>query len=70
MYKTFLHVGYYSCRSEKRLFVKIISGQSLPFVSGEKNDIVDPYVSIEVHGHPEDEGKKKTRYVSNNGKNS
>ncbi|KAK2721582.1 hypothetical protein QYM36_003766, partial [Artemia franciscana] len=55
--------------SEKRLFVKIISGQSLPFVSGEKNDIVDPYVSIEVHGHPEDEGKKKTRYVSNNGFN-
>uniref|UniRef100_A0AC35U528 Phosphoinositide phospholipase C n=1 Tax=Rhabditophanes sp. KR3021 TaxID=114890 RepID=A0AC35U528_9BILA len=50
------------------MHVVIISGQYLPKVE-PGNDIVDPYVSIEIHGLLQDKSKQKTRAIKNNGFN-
>lgn len=47
--------------------VRIISGQNLPKVQGKPDGVVDPYVSLEVWGHPLDFFKFKTDNVDNNG---
>jgi len=49
--------------------VRIISGQNLPKVQGKPDGVVDPYVSLEVWGHPLDFFKFKTDNVDNNGLN-
>ncbi|CEF61442.1 C2 domain and Phospholipase C,phosphatidylinositol-specific, X domain and Phosphoinositide phospholipase C family and Phospholipase C, phosphatidylinositol-specific, Y domain and EF-hand domain and EF-hand domain pair and Pleckstrin homology-like domain and Phospholipase C,phosphoinositol-specific, EF-hand-like domain and PLC-like phosphodiesterase, TIM beta/alpha-barrel domain-containing protein [Strongyloides ratti] len=48
--------------------VVIISGQYLPKVE-PGNDIVDPYVSIEIYGIQQDKCKQKTKTIKNNGFN-
>ncbi|XP_022251408.1 1-phosphatidylinositol 4,5-bisphosphate phosphodiesterase eta-2-like isoform X1 [Limulus polyphemus] len=55
-------------RYKKTLTVMVISGQHIP-KPGEATvgEIVDPYVSIKVCGHPVDSNKKKTSVVKNNG---
>uniref|UniRef100_A0A8C0G1E2 Phosphoinositide phospholipase C n=1 Tax=Chelonoidis abingdonii TaxID=106734 RepID=A0A8C0G1E2_CHEAB len=47
----------------------IISGQQLPKVNKSKNSIVDPRVTVEVHGVQRDNGKKQTKVIENNGFN-
>jgi C2 domain len=47
--------------------IRVISGQNLPKVPQEESDIVDPYVTLKVYGHPQDQFKYKTKSVSNNG---
>lgn len=49
------------------LKIKIISAQNLPKTENDKKDIVDPYVSIKVVGHPADKFSYKTKVVPNNG---
>jgi len=53
-----------------RLKIQIISGQHLP-KPGQKREgeIVDPYVEVEVYGHPTDSQKQKTKFIKNNGFN-
>uniref|UniRef100_A0A8C0GBJ0 Phosphoinositide phospholipase C n=1 Tax=Chelonoidis abingdonii TaxID=106734 RepID=A0A8C0GBJ0_CHEAB len=53
----------------KKLQMKIISGQQLPKVNKSKNSIVDPRVTVEVHGVQRDNGKKQTKVIENNGFN-
>ncbi|KAM9165809.1 1-phosphatidylinositol 4,5-bisphosphate phosphodiesterase delta-1 [Pangshura tecta] len=53
----------------KKLQIKIISGQQLPKVNKSKNSIVDPRVTVEVHGVQRDNGKKQTKVIENNGFN-
>ncbi|GBO38331.1 hypothetical protein AVEN_75399-1, partial [Araneus ventricosus] len=49
--------------------IKIISAQFLPKPNkAEDGEVVDPYVSVKVYGHPLDAQKKKTKFISNNGK--
>uniref|UniRef100_A0A8C3T2N9 Phosphoinositide phospholipase C n=1 Tax=Chelydra serpentina TaxID=8475 RepID=A0A8C3T2N9_CHESE len=47
----------------------IISGQQLPKVNKSKNSIVDPRVTVEIHGVQRDNGKKQTKVIENNGFN-
>uniref|UniRef100_A0A8C0G272 Phosphoinositide phospholipase C n=1 Tax=Chelonoidis abingdonii TaxID=106734 RepID=A0A8C0G272_CHEAB len=49
--------------------LQIISGQQLPKVNKSKNSIVDPRVTVEVHGVQRDNGKKQTKVIENNGFN-
>ncbi|XP_055935815.1 1-phosphatidylinositol 4,5-bisphosphate phosphodiesterase zeta-1-like isoform X4 [Argiope bruennichi] len=50
--------------------IKIISAQFLPKPNrAEDGEVVDPYVSVKVYGHPLDAQKKKTKFISNNGFN-
>ncbi|XP_005297184.2 1-phosphatidylinositol 4,5-bisphosphate phosphodiesterase delta-1 isoform X1 [Chrysemys picta bellii] len=53
----------------KKLQIKIISGQQLPKVNKSKNSIVDPRVTVEIHGVQRDNGKKQTKVIENNGFN-
>ncbi|KAH0627635.1 hypothetical protein JD844_003649 [Phrynosoma platyrhinos] len=53
--------------TQKKLQVKIISGQQLPKVNKSKNSIVDPRVIVEIHGVQRDNDKKQTRVIDNNG---
>ncbi|XP_057378966.1 1-phosphatidylinositol 4,5-bisphosphate phosphodiesterase delta-4-like isoform X2 [Daphnia carinata] len=46
--------------------LQIITGQNLP--KTEKN-VIDPYVTIQIMGHPADQYKFKTKRVENNGFN-
>ncbi|OXB72664.1 UNVERIFIED_CONTAM: hypothetical protein H355_007679 [Colinus virginianus] len=55
--------------TKKKLLLKIISGQQLPKVNRSKNSIVDPRVTIEIHGVQQDNNKKQTRVIENNGFN-
>uniref|UniRef100_A0A0R3RZF7 Phosphoinositide phospholipase C n=1 Tax=Elaeophora elaphi TaxID=1147741 RepID=A0A0R3RZF7_9BILA len=48
------------------LLVGIISGQYLPMTS-QANDVIDPYVTVEVFGIPADSRKFRTKTVRNNG---
>ncbi|KAF8766365.1 1-phosphatidylinositol 4 like protein [Argiope bruennichi] len=49
---------------------QIISAQFLPKPNrAEDGEVVDPYVSVKVYGHPLDAQKKKTKFISNNGFN-
>ncbi|XP_076339301.1 1-phosphatidylinositol 4,5-bisphosphate phosphodiesterase delta-4-like isoform X2 [Tachypleus tridentatus] len=53
---------------KKTFTVMVINGQHIP-KPGETatGEIVDPYVSIKIYGHPVDSNKKKTSVVKNNG---
>ncbi|XP_006890656.1 PREDICTED: 1-phosphatidylinositol 4,5-bisphosphate phosphodiesterase delta-1 isoform X2 [Elephantulus edwardii] len=55
--------------TEKRLTVRVISGQQLPKVNKSKNSIVDPKVIVEIHGVAQDAGSQQTGVVTNNGFN-
>uniref|UniRef100_A0A8C6ZKM6 Phosphoinositide phospholipase C n=1 Tax=Nothoprocta perdicaria TaxID=30464 RepID=A0A8C6ZKM6_NOTPE len=55
--------------TRKKLLLKIISGQQLPKVNKSKNSIVDPKVTVEIHGIQQDNNKKQTKVIENNGFN-
>ncbi|KAF2983629.1 hypothetical protein EK904_005557 [Melospiza melodia maxima] len=55
--------------TKKKLLLRIISGQQLPKVNKSKNSIVDPKVTIEIHGVQQDNNKKQTKVIENNGFN-
>ncbi|XP_075403160.1 1-phosphatidylinositol 4,5-bisphosphate phosphodiesterase delta-1 isoform X1 [Tenrec ecaudatus] len=55
--------------TQKRLRVRVISGQQLPKVNKNKNSIVDPKVIVEVHGVARDTATHQTAVVTNNGFN-
>lgn len=52
-----------------KLHIRVISGQNLPSDGGANNDIVDPYVILEVDGLRGENNRKRTKTVSNNGLN-
>uniref|UniRef100_A0AAV2M8A4 Phosphoinositide phospholipase C n=1 Tax=Knipowitschia caucasica TaxID=637954 RepID=A0AAV2M8A4_KNICA len=56
-----------------QLILKIISGQQLPkpkdSMLGDRGEIIDPYVEVEIIGLPMDCEKKQTRVVDDNGFN-
>ncbi|CAG9538798.1 unnamed protein product [Cercopithifilaria johnstoni] len=49
------------------MLVGVISGQYLP--TSQKNDVIDPYVTVEVFGIPADSRKFRTKTIRNNGFN-
>jgi phosphatidylinositol phospholipase C delta len=51
------------------LHVAVICGQYLPKANPQGNDIVDPYVTLELYGIPADLSKSRTRAIKNNGFN-
>uniref|UniRef100_A0A452TI87 Phosphoinositide phospholipase C n=1 Tax=Ursus maritimus TaxID=29073 RepID=A0A452TI87_URSMA len=53
--------------TRKRLSVRVISGQQLPKVNKNKNSIVDPKVTVEIHGVGRDVASRQTAVVTNNG---
>ncbi|XP_076985919.1 1-phosphatidylinositol 4,5-bisphosphate phosphodiesterase delta-1 isoform X2 [Tamandua tetradactyla] len=55
--------------ARKRLNVRVISGQQLPKVNKNKNSIVDPTVTVEIHGVARDVASRQTAVVTNNGFN-
>ncbi|XP_058516986.1 1-phosphatidylinositol 4,5-bisphosphate phosphodiesterase eta-2 [Ochotona princeps] len=60
-------------RLKKQLALRIISGQQLPkprdSVLGDRGEIIDPFVEVEVIGLPVDCNKEQTRVVDDNGFN-
>nr|XP_058921450.1 1-phosphatidylinositol 4,5-bisphosphate phosphodiesterase eta-2 [Kogia breviceps] len=58
---------------KKQLVLRIISGQQLPkprdSMLGDRGEIIDPFVEVEVIGLPVDCNKEQTRVVDNNGFN-
>ncbi|NWS38276.1 PLCH1 phosphodiesterase, partial [Probosciger aterrimus] len=58
---------------KKQLILKIISGQQLPkppdSVLGDRGEIIDPFVEVEIIGLPVDCCKDQTRVVDDNGFN-
>ncbi|KAJ8332221.1 hypothetical protein SKAU_G00428290 [Synaphobranchus kaupii] len=58
---------------KKQLLLKIISGQQLPkppdSMLGDRGEIIDPFVEVEVIGLPVDCCKEQTRVVDDNGFN-
>ncbi|VDK89606.1 unnamed protein product [Litomosoides sigmodontis] len=50
------------------MLVGVISGQYLPKIS-QANDVIDPYVTVEVFGIPADSRKCRTKTIRNNGFN-
>uniref|UniRef100_A0A8C4YWW9 Phosphoinositide phospholipase C n=1 Tax=Gadus morhua TaxID=8049 RepID=A0A8C4YWW9_GADMO len=58
---------------KKQLVLKIISGQQLPkpkdSMLGDRGEIIDPFVEVEVIGLPADCCKEQTRVVDDNGFN-
>lgn len=48
-------------------FPQVISGQQLPKVNKNKNSIVDPKVTVEIHGVGRDVASRQTAVVTNNG---
>nr|XP_006123543.1 1-phosphatidylinositol 4,5-bisphosphate phosphodiesterase eta-1 isoform X1 [Pelodiscus sinensis]XP_014429301.1 1-phosphatidylinositol 4,5-bisphosphate phosphodiesterase eta-1 isoform X1 [Pelodiscus sinensis]XP_025040650.1 1-phosphatidylinositol 4,5-bisphosphate phosphodiesterase eta-1 isoform X1 [Pelodiscus sinensis]XP_025040651.1 1-phosphatidylinositol 4,5-bisphosphate phosphodiesterase eta-1 isoform X1 [Pelodiscus sinensis] len=58
---------------KKQLILKVISGQQLPkppdSVLGDRGEIIDPFVEVEVIGLPVDCCKDQTRVVDDNGFN-
>ncbi|XP_072264101.1 1-phosphatidylinositol 4,5-bisphosphate phosphodiesterase eta-1 isoform X3 [Pyxicephalus adspersus] len=58
---------------KKQLILKVISGQQLPkppdSMLGDRGEIIDPYVEIEMIGLPVDCCKEQTRVVDDNGFN-
>ncbi|XP_015420348.1 PREDICTED: 1-phosphatidylinositol 4,5-bisphosphate phosphodiesterase delta-1 [Myotis davidii] len=55
--------------TRKRLSIRVITGQQLPKVNKSKNSIVDPKVTVEVHGVGRDVPSRQTAVVTNNGFN-
>ncbi|XP_069753009.1 1-phosphatidylinositol 4,5-bisphosphate phosphodiesterase eta-1 [Narcine bancroftii] len=60
-------------RPKKQLTLKIISGQQLPkpphSTIGDRSEIIDPFVEVEIIGLPIDCCKEQTRVVDDNGFN-
>ncbi|XP_051508487.1 1-phosphatidylinositol 4,5-bisphosphate phosphodiesterase eta-2-like [Myxocyprinus asiaticus] len=60
-------------RLKKQLILKIISGQQLPkpkdSMLGDRGEIIDPFVEVEIIGLPVDCCKEQTRVVDDNGFN-
>ncbi|XP_057182829.1 1-phosphatidylinositol 4,5-bisphosphate phosphodiesterase eta-2a isoform X7 [Triplophysa rosa] len=60
-------------RLKKQLVLKIISGQQLPkpkdSMLGDRGEIIDPFVEVEIIGLPVDCCKAQTRVVDDNGFN-
>ncbi|XP_041946152.1 1-phosphatidylinositol 4,5-bisphosphate phosphodiesterase eta-2 [Alosa sapidissima] len=60
-------------RKKKQLMLKIISGQQLPkpkdSMLGDRGEIIDPFVEVEIIGLPVDCQKTQTRVVDDNGFN-
>ncbi|XP_037684656.1 1-phosphatidylinositol 4,5-bisphosphate phosphodiesterase eta-2-like [Choloepus didactylus] len=58
---------------KKQLVIRIISGQQLPkprdSVLGDRGEIIDPFVEVEVIGLPVDCNREQTRVVDDNGFN-
>uniref|UniRef100_A0A8C0G1V6 Phosphoinositide phospholipase C n=1 Tax=Chelonoidis abingdonii TaxID=106734 RepID=A0A8C0G1V6_CHEAB len=58
---------------KKQLILKVISGQQLPkppdSVLGDRGEIIDPFVEVEIIGLPVDCCKDQTRVVDDNGFN-
>ncbi|XP_077445391.1 1-phosphatidylinositol 4,5-bisphosphate phosphodiesterase eta-2a [Stigmatopora argus] len=58
---------------KKQLVLKIISGQQLPkpkdSMMGDRGEIIDPFVEVEIIGLPVDCAKEQTRVVDDNGFN-
>nr|XP_055029923.1 1-phosphatidylinositol 4,5-bisphosphate phosphodiesterase eta-1 isoform X1 [Misgurnus anguillicaudatus] len=58
---------------KKQLVIKIISGQQLPkppdSMLGDRGEIIDPFVEVEIIGIPADCCKEQTRVVDDNGFN-
>uniref|UniRef100_H3A3M2 Phosphoinositide phospholipase C n=1 Tax=Latimeria chalumnae TaxID=7897 RepID=H3A3M2_LATCH len=58
---------------KKQLILKIISGQQLPkppdSMFGDRGEIIDPFVEVEIIGLPVDCCKEQTRVVDDNGFN-
>ncbi|XP_061583343.1 1-phosphatidylinositol 4,5-bisphosphate phosphodiesterase eta-2 [Cololabis saira] len=56
-----------------QLVLKIISGQQLPkpkdSMFGDRGEIIDPFVEVEIIGLPVDSSKQQTRVVDDNGFN-
>ncbi|XP_030667985.1 1-phosphatidylinositol 4,5-bisphosphate phosphodiesterase delta-1 isoform X3 [Nomascus leucogenys] len=55
--------------ARKRLNIRVISGQQLPKVNKNKNSIVDPKVTVEIHGVSRDMASRQTAVITNNGFN-
>ncbi|KAM9187329.1 1-phosphatidylinositol 4,5-bisphosphate phosphodiesterase delta-1 isoform 1-T1 [Dugong dugon] len=55
--------------TQKQLNVRVISGQQLPKVNKNKNSIVDPRVTVEIHGVARDVASRQTAVITNNGFN-
>ncbi|XP_032126273.1 1-phosphatidylinositol 4,5-bisphosphate phosphodiesterase delta-1 isoform X3 [Sapajus apella] len=55
--------------ARKRLNIRVISGQQLPKVNKNKNSIVDPKVTVEIHGVSRDVASRQTAVITNNGFN-
>ncbi|KAJ8259690.1 hypothetical protein GJAV_G00172310 [Gymnothorax javanicus] len=66
-----LLVGSMQDQPRKQLVLKIISGQQLPkpkgSMLGDRGEIIDPYVEVEIIGLPVDCCKNRTRVVDDNG---
>ncbi|XP_042908402.1 1-phosphatidylinositol 4,5-bisphosphate phosphodiesterase zeta-1 isoform X2 [Parasteatoda tepidariorum] len=57
-------------KQQLHVTIKVISAQFLPKPNqASDGEVVDPYVSIKVVGHPLDLQKTKTKFISNNGFN-
>ncbi|KAI1892566.1 hypothetical protein AGOR_G00134900 [Albula goreensis] len=60
-------------QQKKQLVLKIISGQQLPkpkdSMLGDRGEIIDPFVEVEIIGLPVDCCKEQTRVVDDNGFN-
>ncbi|XP_073706742.1 1-phosphatidylinositol 4,5-bisphosphate phosphodiesterase eta-1 isoform X2 [Garra rufa] len=58
---------------KKQLVIKVISGQQLPkppdSMLGDRGEIIDPFVEVEIIGLPVDCCKEQTRVVDDNGFN-
>ncbi|XP_069474521.1 1-phosphatidylinositol 4,5-bisphosphate phosphodiesterase eta-1 isoform X2 [Ambystoma mexicanum] len=58
---------------KKQLILKVISGQQLPkppdSMLGDRGEIIDPFVEVEIIGLPADCCKEQTRVVDDNGFN-
>jgi len=52
--------------SPSYLRVEVVSAQNLPRTGA---DVTDPYVSLKIRGHPDDDFKWKTKSIANNGFN-
>ncbi|XP_052007992.1 1-phosphatidylinositol 4,5-bisphosphate phosphodiesterase eta-1 [Xyrauchen texanus] len=68
-----LHDDPLPANPKKQLVIKIISGQQLPkppdSMLGDRGEIIDPFVEVEIIGIPADCCKEQTRVVDDNGFN-
>ncbi|XP_051512041.1 1-phosphatidylinositol 4,5-bisphosphate phosphodiesterase eta-1-like isoform X1 [Myxocyprinus asiaticus] len=68
-----LHDDPLPANPKKQLVIKIISGQQLPkppdSMLGDRGEIIDPFVEVEIIGIPVDCCKEQTRVVDDNGFN-